>query len=239
MKRFLAIVLTICLLAGALPVSASAKTTSHNALIRQINRCYSRTCGALNTSSLDNMCGTFVGYQLYYLGITSGLRTYNGSQFYNMYSGQKVTSGGYNIDLYPARNFTLEQSLNAITHNGTKDAYNIMLCFDWTKSGGSVGHVMLIHAIIDGVVYAVDNFETYIAGREGNPIVAPIARFADEYDGWSVFEGAVHFGVKEYAGTCPSYATDIFVRMTESDVCKGHPAGRACEPARPCGQQRQ
>lgn len=224
MKRFLAIVLTICLLAAALPVSASAQVTQHKTLIRQINRCYSRTCAALNTSSLDNMCGTFVGYQLYYLGVTSGLVTCNGSQFYDVYSRQKVTSGGYNIDLYPARNFTLEQSLNAITHNGTKDAYNIMLCFNWTKSGGSVGHVMLIHAIIDGIVYAVDNFETYIAGREGNPIVAPIGMFADEYDGWSVFEGAVSFGVKEYASQCANYATDLFVKATQQAELVSQPA---------------
>ena len=224
MKRFLAIVLTICLLAVALPVSASAQATTHKALVQQINRCYYRTCSALGTSSLDNMCGTFVGHQLYYLGITTGIKTCNGSQFYDVYSGQRMTNGGYNIDLYSASRYTLEQSLNAITHNGTKDAYNIMLCFNWTKSGGSVGHVMLIHAIIDGIVYAVDNFTTTIAGREGNPIIAPIDRFADEYDGWSYFEGAVYFGVKGYASQRPTYATDLFVKTTQQADLVSQPA---------------
>lgn len=223
-KKILAIFLTICLLVLALPVTASAQSSQHNALVRQINRCYYNTCSALDVTSLDNMCGNFVGYQLYYLGITDSVRTCNGSQFYDVYSQLEVTSGGYNIKCYSAGKYTLEQALNTITRNGTKNAYNVMLCFDWTKTGGSFGHVMLIHAIIDGVVYAVDNFETAIAGSEGRPIVAPIARFVKEYEGWSMFEGAVDFGNQEFAYHCPSYATDMFIRATEDAALLSQPA---------------
>ena len=224
MKKFIAILLTICLLVLALPVTAGAQSSQHNALVSQINRCYYNTCSAMGVTSLDNMCGNFVGYQLYYLDITRNVQSYNGSQFYDQYSQIETTSGGFNVKCYSASRYTIEQALNAITRNGTKNAYNVMLCFDWTTTGGSFGHVMLIHAIINGIVYAVDNFETSVAGREGNPIVAPISQFVREYEGWSVFEGAVEFGTREFSYSCPSYATDMFIRATEDTALLSQPA---------------
>jgi len=223
-KRILVIVLTICLLTAALPLGVSAQAPQHDDLVKQINKCYKNTRYALGESSLNDLCGAFVGYQLYYLDVTTYPEIYNGNQFYRIYSRQEVSSGGHNINLYSAKNYTLEEALNAITKNGTRDVYNVMLCFSWTRYGGGYGHVMLIHAIIDGVVYGVDNFTTSIAGREGKPMIAPISLFVKEYAGWTTFEGAVEFGVKEYASQCPSYATDMFVRMTEPDVMLTQPA---------------
>ena len=234
-KRILAMVLTICILTAALPLGVSAEATQHDALVNQINKCYRNTRYATGESSLSDLCGTFVAYQLYYLDVTTFPEIYNGNQFYRIYSRQEVSSGGHNINLYSAKNYTLEEALNAITKNGTRDVYNVMLCFDWTRYGGGYGHVMLIHAIIDGVVYGVDNFTTSIAGREGKPMIAPIARFVQEYAGWTSFEGAVEFGVKEYASQCPSYATDMFVRMTQPDVMLTQPApagSNGSEPVR-------
>lgn len=222
-KRILAIILTICLLAMAFPTAVSAQTPEHNALIKQINNFYYRAKANLNTQSLDNMCGSFVGYQLYYLGITTWAQTYNGSKFYDEYSRINVTSGGYDVRRYSGTQYSLEQALNEITHNGTQNAYNVILCFDWTKTAGSVGHVMLIHAIVNGIVYAVDNFTTF-AGPEGRPMIAPIQRFAKEYEGWAMFEGAVEFGNAEYAYTCTSYAADMYVRAKAETVLLSQPA---------------
>ena len=224
LKKILAIVLAISLLCVALPATVSAEAPQPNTLIRQIGRCYRNTLAGTGNASMDQLCGTFVGYQLYLLKVTASPEIYNGNQFYGVYSQKEVSSGGHRITAYSAHKYTMEQALNAITHNGSKDAYNVMLCFDWTKSGGNYGHVMLIHGIIDGVVYAVDNFTTVIAGPEGNPIIAPIAQFAAIYDGWSSFEGAIDFGVKEYASLCPSYATDMYLRVTEPAILLSQPA---------------
>lgn len=213
MKKFLALLLVICILTAALPVQAKAAPQS-NTLVRQINQCYQKTLELTGEPDMSNLCGTFVGYQLYLLGITTSPVLANGYEFYYMYSRQAVTSGGYGVNLYPGSKYTIEQALNAITHNGTRDAYNIMLCFDWTTSGGGYGHVMFIHGIIDGTVYAVDNFTTDMAGPEGNPMIGSIADFAEEYRGWSSFAGAVEFGTKEYASLCTSYPTDMFIQTT-------------------------
>lgn len=242
-KRIFAFLLTICLLAVALPTYAAAEKTvteapiapQHEFLVRQINRCYQNTLSATGEPNMDQLCGTFVAYQLYFLKITNSAAVANGSEFYAMYARQGVTSGGHKIRSYSGQKYSIEEALNAITHNGTKDAYNIMLCFDWTRSGGSYGHVMLIHAIIGGTVYAVDNFTTSIAGPEGTPMIASIARFADQYDGWSSFEGAVEFGVKDYASLCSSYTTDMFVRALEPSLLLTQPAPvgeQDCLPAR-------
>ena len=224
MKKILAIVLTICLLVGALPIAAGAETTRDNKLTGQITQLYYKTLYATGEPNMDMLCGLYVAWQLYFLKVTTSPEIYNGSQYYSAYYHQAYSSGGHKISRYPGSEYTIEQALNAITQNGKKDVYNIVLCFDWTKNGGRFGHVMMIHGIVDGVVYAVDNFTTTIAGREGNPIVCSIERFADIYDGWSSFEGALVFGVKEYASFCKDYATDLFVQLTQPELLLSQPA---------------
>ena len=106
--------------------------------------------------SFSGYCASLVNWQLYLLGITEEKLSNNGNQEYDYFAKLTHTSGGYSVRAYSDNRFSLEEALNYVSENGTKNVYNMIVCFQSTNSaaGWRYGHAFLVHAILDGIVSA-------------------------------------------------------------------------------------
>lgn len=226
-KRILALVMSLVLLFTAIPFGASAQETEDARIRTQIRRVYRRALSAAGKTSFNGYCGLMTGYQLWALGVTPYPITLDGKDMYDYYKNRELSAGGYPVKPYPAREYSLEEALNLVTHCGTRNAYNIMVCFQKTSSeaGKRYGHAMVIHAILDGTVYFVEGYYTAIGGAEGNVLTCSIPEFAKFYGDW-VYEGIVVFGQKKHTDFCDTYATDMFASAK----------GTTCLLSLPCEQ---
>ena len=225
LKRILAVLLCVFMLASVLPLSAYAATETTQtenekeaARIRQeIIRMYYRVLYASGQSSLHGFCGLMSSYQLWQLGINPYPIVYNGNDHYDAYKDKDVTLGGYAVKAYSANRYTLEEALNTVSENGTKNVYNILVGFQWTntEAGRIYGHSMVINAIIDGVVYFSEGYASEFNYNPGMPCVATIEKFASSYTSWASFEGIIVFGRKEYTDFCTEYPTHLFIEATD------------------------
>lgn len=214
-RKLWAFVLTVALTLCALPMEGQAATQKErDALIESTKESYTKTQESTGMTSLNGFCGKMTSYQLYHMGINSGLLTNDGNKQYDMYSQMPKTSGGYYTNAYSAQEYSLVEALNTISRYGTKDVYNIIVGFEWTETdaGHVYGHACVINGILDGKVYFVESFYTQLGGDEGNVVVCSIEEFAGIFNDWTVYEGLVHFAGKEYADACKEYPTDLFVR---------------------------
>lgn len=214
MKRrlwILALVLVMALC--ALPVSAGAAANDAASQLYKATRKSYTSSRYSYGKSFHGFCGTMVAYQLRHAKITKYVDKMDGNQMFDLYKNMQVTSGGYRVKPYSAKNYSLEEALNAVSHNGTKDVYNILVGFQWTntEAGALFGHAVFINGIVDGTVYFVESYNSAIAGSEGSVATVSIERFASYYDQWARFEGAIHF-TKDYAETLSYRDTDLFVR---------------------------
>ena len=228
LTKLLAISLALFLaISAAIPSSVTAAAGAEQ-IKQQIRRTYSKARSSFGRS-FDGYCGTLTGYQLYYMGLTAGKDRQNGKDGYDNYCNQAYSSGGYRIKAYSGKRWTLLQALNHITENGTKDAYNILVGFESTPSraGRRYGHSCVIHGIIDGRVYFMESYSAYINGtryREGTPISCTIAEFAAYYKSTTTkFDGVIHFGAKDYADKCDTYATDFEALVLNETQLRSQP----------------
>lgn len=212
-KRILALVMSFAMLFTAIAFGVCAEETEDARIRTQIKRVYRRVLYTTGRSSLNGFCGLMTSYQLWALGVTPYPLTQDGKNMYDYYKNAELSAAGYDVDVYPAKEYSLEEALNMVTHCGTRNAYNIMVGFQRTNTaaGSIYGHAMVIHAILDGTVYFVEGFHTSLGGPEGSVITCSISQFADFYNEWCVYEGLVVFGNKEYTDFCETYATDMFV----------------------------
>lgn len=227
MKRMVALLLCFVLLFAALPGTAdAARITREEALVQEIQRIYTRCLELSGKESFHGFCGLLTSMQLWQMGINTSLfATHNGRQQYDIYAAMGKTSGGYHVEAYPATDYTLEKALNIITRNGTVDAQNILIGFESTntEAGSEYGHACVIHAILDGRVYYVENFSTPYGGPEGTVNSCTIGEFARYYEGWTVLDGVIHFGNETYADHCQSFETDIFIRTRFASTLRSEP----------------
>ena len=224
-RRCWALVLSVVLLLGVLPMVSEAATEDPVVQIRNsTRRSYTSSRAAAGVSSFNGLCGKMVAYQLRYLGITRSAEIVNGNQMYDRYSEMDMTSGGYYISAYSAQDYSLEQALNEITHYGTQDAYNILVGFQSTNTaaGRRFGHTCLINGIVDGTVYFVEGFNTSLGGPEGSVIQCSIGEFVNLYSDWTVYEGCIRF-CENYAQTLEGYGTDVFVRSRFEMTMRSQP----------------
>lgn len=230
-KRILALVLSFVLLITAVPFAAFAEETEDARIRTQIRRVYRRALYATGKSSLNGFCGLMTSYQLWALGVTPYPLTQDGKNMYDYYLNTDTTLAGYDVKTYSAKDYSLEEALNLITHCGTRNAYNIMVGFQRTNTaGGSIyGHAMVIHAILDGTVYFVEGFHTSIGGAEGNVLTCSISEFADFYNEWCVYEGLVEFGTKVYTDFCDCYPADLFVEARDESALLSLPCEEGAE----------
>lgn len=222
--RIISLALAIMLLASVVPTSVgAADSTEAERITAQIRTLYKRTLQCTGRYSMLGYCGAMVNWHLYLMGITADVVPNDGNTEYDCYSVQDYTTGGYRVRAYSAAEYTLESALNAITYNGTRDAYNILVGFQqtYTTDGRIYGHALVVHAILDGIVYFSESYSTYLGGKyypEGSPITCTIAEFAAYYAPWSVFEGVVYFGQKTYAESCDYYHAYLYATVQEDTM---------------------
>lgn len=225
--RVISILLTIAMILALFLPTTYAETVSNSEkeatqLKSQIRQTYAAAQRATGRYSFNGWCGTLVSWQLYLMGIDSGVHGADGNMQYDLYASRDVTCGGYGVKRYPASQYTLKEALNAISRNGTVNAYNILVGFQRTNTaaGQIYGHAVVIHGIIDGMVYFMESYSTSLGGQywpEGSAIVLPIDTFCDAYNRWTVFEGVVYFGVKTYAQLCVAHGANM-TALVKSDV---------------------
>lgn len=233
--RIFSLALALILVIGMIPTSTEAATTTEEQrILNQISTLYKQTLRYSGLSSLHGYCGSMVNWHLYLLGITATVVGNDGNTEYDCYSKQEYTTGGYRVRAYSAAEYTLEESLNAITYNGTRDVYNIVVGFERTNTvaGRIYGHTCMIHAIIDGVVYFSESYATMFNGKyyaEGAAITCSISEFAAYYAPWTVFEGVLYFGQKTYAESCDYYHAYLYATVTEGTVMYSSPCTEAVD----------
>lgn len=207
--------LSAVLLMGMLPFTAFAATEEEvEELKERAKESHRMSLASTGKNSLGGFCGMMTSHQLYHMGINKSLLTFDGNGQYDAYKDMLKTTGGYYIRSYDVKDYSLEAALNDVTRNGTRDVYNLIACFQWTKTeaGQMFGHSCYISGILDGVVYFMEGFYTPFGGPEGNVSICTIKEFAEYFKKWTIYEGLIYFGTGQYADACKQYSTDIFVR---------------------------
>lgn len=230
MKRFLCLLLCACLLAVAFccPVSAQTEELSlREQVIGQAKSSYSRSRVTAEKESFNGFCGLMTSHQLYNLKINTYCISNDGNMQFDYYKDLEVTTGGYYPTAYGADQYTLEEALNAVSRDGMKDVFNILVGFQWsnTEAGSQYGHAVLINAILDGMCYFVESFDLSLNTYhpEGSVIVCSIADFAGYFAQWTAFEGIIHFGTGVYSDACDTVETDVTVQVRFESQLRSQP----------------
>ena len=217
-KRILTICIMLSVLFSSVSFAASAASEEEEQRIRdQITSVYWQTLASSGRSSLHGFCGVMAGWELYHLGVTETAVTHNGNEMYDMLRRSDKIIEGYSAQCYDSGDYTIEEALNTITHGGTRDAYNIMVGFQRTRTaaGSLYGHVTVIHAVLNGNVYFTEGFMTPFQPEPSQAMVCTIAEFAEYYDSWATFEGMIYFGDGSRIAGCDTYDCDLYGAGTE------------------------
>lgn len=222
--RVIAALLVLVLLAALIPapVSAASSDDRGETIKKQIRTLYSKCLRGSGRPSFHGYCGSLVSWQLYYMGVDRSRHGGNGNELFDYYKDRTVTCGGYKVKAYPATEYSMRMALDAITANGTMDAYNIMLGFQKTNTaaGQKYGHALLIHAILGDTVYFMESFDCAAPGSrvpQGKPVVCTVEEFLEFYEDWTTFEGAILFGLKAFTPLCEEYSASMSV-LTLEDI---------------------
>lgn len=205
LKRFVSTLITAAAVFTALALPASAEESkladaynlTPDQLIARIEQTYDEARYLAGRRNFSGKCSTLVNCSTLALGIQNVRFDGDGRDEYDLYNNVSRTDGGYDVVRYPAEEYSLEQALNAISENGARDVYNIIVGFEGgrTASSSKYGHTCFIHGIVDGMVYYCESYGLYLNGTyypEGEPIVCSIWQFADYYGKWAYFEGVIH-----------------------------------------------
>ena len=206
-KRLLTIILAVTFLIAAPAQVFAQRGDDAAAITQQITDTYSKAKSRADVGSFAGKCALYVNNQLYILGINRKYVYGNGNDEYDNYRNLKESNGGRGINAYPASKYGIREALCAITRDGKRDAYNILVGFNKTatKAGSVYGHVFFIHAILGGTVYYSECYDTPYA-KEGAPITCSIDELAERYSSANkyVLDGIIHFydypEVKRVAG---------------------------------------
>ena len=225
MKKCLALLVLFAVLIGCIPLGVKAQSESYR-IYTQIQDMYRRVQQATGSRDLSKLCGTKVGYELYYLGITSTPVIYDGRDQFDVYRSLEYTSNGHSVRVYGGYQYTMREALYAVTNGGTKDVYNLLIGFNWTRSaaGQRYGHAVVIHAILDGIMYFSEGFNTPFDNGTGTPSVCTIDEFTADYGKWSSFEGLVYFGQKNQADFSQEYSCNAFLQTTKATEARNMPS---------------
>ncbi len=219
--RIISLALAILLLVGVIPQETAANEHEVSEIRKQITSTYKAAKNMSGRPSFSGYCASLVNWQLYLLGITKEKLSNNGNQEYDYFVKQDITSGGYRVNAYSANRYSMEEAMNLISRDGTKNAYNIIVCFQSTSSaaGRLYGHAFLVHAVIDGIVYFSESSAMSINGKyypEGSAIAIPVKEFCEFYSRWASYEGLVFFGKKTYADECSYFSSNLYATVTEN-----------------------
>lgn len=216
-RRWMILVLCLVMAFSTLPLRVWAAEDKAEQVCRQITGDYKKALSGSGKDTLRGYCGLMSSWQLYLMGINEKLIVRDGNDQYDTYCDLETTTGGYLVKAYPAEKYSLEEALNAISKNGTKDVYNLLVGFHWTntEAGAYYGHALVINAILDGMVYFTEGYPTAFCPEAGGVNICTIREFAADYDAWTIFEGIIHFCGKEYIDYCTQYPSHLFVQGSQ------------------------
>ncbi len=201
LSRIIALVLCLCMLMPALPLStyAEVEIPTGQDLIDRIEYTYAWAKRYTGYSTFKNYCAHYVNTQLLLLGINTRYVGGNGNDEYDNYKDLSYTGGGRRIHNYPATNATFKETLEKIAAQGDV-VTDVLVGFQWTSTtaGKKYGHSFLIHGIIDGYVYFSDSFNLTLGGKyyaEGSAIKCTIDQLVSYYGRTSAYtlEGLIWF----------------------------------------------
>lgn len=227
--RILSLIMAMLLVICAFPATESnAVQTEEYRITQQVESIYKAALRATGRYSFRGYCGAAVDWQVYKLGIITQVIGANGNGQYDMYKNSTYSTGGYRIRAYSAKAYTLKQALNAVTANGTKNAYNILVGFQKTNTyaGQKYGHAVFIHAIIDGIVYFTESYALTIGGvtyPEGKCVAVSIDQFCKSYNAWTTFDGVICFGLKTYTDSCQEFSSYLNGSIAQDTVLYSAP----------------
>lgn len=167
------------------------KNKSVSQIKSQITSTYKKVKSSTGRSNFKHQCSLYVYSQLKALKIYQVPDTYwNGSQWYYNINSNARTSTGYKQKKYSGVN-CLNKLIKA---NDSENVYNVVVSFPKSyRSSSKVGHVMFIHAIINGQVYYSDNYN-YAGKPEGSVIVKSVGEFTKYFSSnYGGINGAIHF----------------------------------------------
>ncbi len=218
--RVASLLLILVSIISVLPSTASSVAdTEAERISALVTSTYKQALKATKRNTFHGWCGAATSWQMRMLGITVKAESRDGKDMFDYYKKQEYSSGGYKIEAYSAKQYKLEAALNALTNNGTENAYNIMVGFQRTNTsaGWKYGHAVFIYAIIDGMVYFTESYGITINGKyyaEGKCVAATIAQFAKSYNSWCKFDGVIHFGLKTYQEECLFLNAYLYATVT-------------------------
>lgn len=227
--RIASVLLILLCIISMLPTTASSvATTEAERISALVTSTYKQALKKTGRSSFHGWCGAAVDWQMRILGITTKVVGTDGNDKYDYFKKMDYTSGGYKVKAYAAKKYNLEAALNAITNNGTENAYNIMVGFQKTNTsaGRKYGHAVFVYAIVDGIVYFTESFGMNMGGKyyaEGKCITATIAQFAKSYNAWCKYEGLIHFGLKTYQEECLFFNAYLYANTTAATTLYSAP----------------
>lgn len=223
-KKCLALLVLFAIVIGCIPLGVNAQSESDR-VVEEIRSIYSRIQQVTGQWDLSGLCGTVTAYQLYYLGINTTPVIVDGNCQYDVFKDLEYTTGGHSVRAYSGQDYSLKEALYEITNGGTKDVYNVLIGFQWTRSwaGQRYGHAVVINAILDGVVYFCEAFNTPFDQVVGGPSICTIEAFANDYSSWSVFDGLVVFGRKNQADFSEEYSCNAFLQTTRKTEARDMP----------------
>lgn len=218
----------LVLMFALLPVGVSAEETEAEKIQKQVRSTYLTALYRSGRKSFNGYCGALVSWQTFLLGIDTVLYGCNGKDQFDQYKNMGTTTGGYRVRSYPAGKYQLRSALQEITQKGTADVYNLLVGFQRTNTqeGSIYGHAVFIHGIIDGIVYYTECYSASIDGKywgEGTTISCTVDAFCQYYNSWTVFEGVIYFGHKNYAEDCKQYPTAMYGIAVKDSVIYSQP----------------
>ena len=231
-KRILALLLAFVFLASAAltPVSADEEI---DRILNQINVTFAKAKQLSGRTSFRDWCTEYVKYQLIALGITSKGESDiggNGTQMYYLVNAG-TTSTGYKKIKYEGSNCIYD----IIADHPGMNVYNILV--SWYHGFGNSdaypgpGHVMFIHAIIDGYIYYSESYPTGDGILEGQPRVSTVEKFYSIYNGY--YGHAV--GAVIFYGDIPAHVHNYKPHSTVDATCTE--AGSEISVCSICGAQ--
>lgn len=169
--------------------ASSGKSVSQ--IKSQIKSTYKKAKSIAGRRNFSKQCSLYVFSQLKALKIYQTPNSYwKGSRWYANLKNNGVTKTGYVQKKYSGRN-CLSKIVKA---NNGKNVYNVVVCFPRSyRSSSTMGHVLFIHAIINGKVYYSDNYR-YNGKPEGSVIVKSVSSFTSYFaSNYGGITGAIHF----------------------------------------------
>lgn len=175
--------------------SASANISA-SSVKTQITSTYSSAKKLAGVSNFSGKCGNYVKSQLHVLGVINKSKDTdcagNGNKFYNNVKSGK-TSTGYTKTKVSGGSKCLTNLVNTYGKNIGNIVISYPHQYGYTNSNPGAGHVVFIHAIINGTVYYSDNYKVGSV-PEGEVLTKTVANFDSAYtNSYGNAIGAIYF----------------------------------------------